>query len=55
MATSWADVWTDINPYNWAALGIGLTIGLSTIGAGWYVIEPVFIGFMYLFHDLAHG
>jgi len=27
----------ETNPYSWAALGIGLCLGLSTLGAGWCV------------------
>jgi V-type H+-transporting ATPase proteolipid subunit len=31
----WADVFTQIDPYLYAAVGIGLALGLSIIGAGW--------------------
>ena len=27
----------ETNPYSWAALGIALCLGLSVLGAGWYV------------------
>jgi len=29
------------NPYAWGATGIGLCIGLSVLGAGWYVAESL--------------
>jgi len=29
------------NPYAWGATGIGLCIGLSVLGAGWYVFESL--------------
>lgn len=31
----WADVFSKIDPYLFSALGMGLTIGLSVIGAAW--------------------
>lgn len=39
----WADIFTQIDPYLYAAVGIGLALGLSIIGAGWYVISLLII------------
>lgn len=34
----------EVSPYVWANTGIGLCIGLSIIGAGWYVISAYRLG-----------
>jgi len=44
----WTDIFTQIDPYLFAALGVGLVIGLSVVGAGWYAhssILPILIFF----------
>lgn len=28
----------DINPVTWGALGVGVAMGLSGVGAAWYVV-----------------
>jgi V-type H+-transporting ATPase proteolipid subunit len=32
------------SPYAWALLGVGLCIGLSVAGAGWYVAALLSVG-----------
>jgi len=36
--TDWTGVVSSIDPYAWAALGIGIAIGLSVIGAAWGIL-----------------
>lgn len=33
----------ETSPYTWASLGIGLCIGLSVLGAGWYVTSREYL------------
>ncbi len=33
--TTWGNILTQIDPYSYAGLGIGLSIGLSVLGAAW--------------------
>lgn len=33
----WGDIWNNIDSYSWASFGMGLSIGLSVLGAAWYV------------------
>lgn len=35
MPNTWGNILTNINPYSYAAAGIGLSIGLSVLGAAW--------------------
>jgi hypothetical protein len=32
---SWSEVFYGISPYTWANVGIGITVGLSILGAAW--------------------
>lgn len=34
---SWGEVFDKVDPYVWAAIGLGLTIALSVLGAAWCV------------------
>ena len=33
----WNTIFNDIDPYLWAYTGTGLSIGLSILGAAWYI------------------
>lgn len=35
---TWGEILLEIEPYSYAALGVGLSVGLSVIGAAWYVL-----------------
>ena len=37
LPTAWADIFYSIPPYTWASVGIGLALGLSILGAAWYI------------------
>ena len=36
-ATSWNDIFNNIDPYLWAYVGTGLAISFSILGAAWYI------------------
>ena len=35
--TDWGSVLNSINPYSWGAVGMGLAVAFSILGAAWYV------------------
>eukprot|EP00163_Fabomonas_tropica_P031218 TRINITY_DN734_c0_g1_i10.p1 TRINITY_DN734_c0_g1~~TRINITY_DN734_c0_g1_i10.p1 ORF type:complete len:187 (-),score=39.06 TRINITY_DN734_c0_g1_i10:337-897(-) len=35
VGNTWYSITSSMDPYSWAAIGVGLTIGLSTLGAAW--------------------
>jgi hypothetical protein len=45
-ASSWARALVQISPYTFSAIGIAVSIGVSVLGAAWYLSSSIFI---YLF------
>jgi F0F1-type ATP synthase membrane subunit c/vacuolar-type H+-ATPase subunit K len=39
LPTSWGEVFYGISPYTWANLGVGFALGLSILGAAWYIFN----------------
>jgi V-type H+-transporting ATPase proteolipid subunit len=37
---------TETSPYSWGLLGVGFDIGLSVIGAAWYLHPLIFMALM---------
>ena len=37
--TGWKDMFYCISPYSWAYMGVALALGLSIIGAAWYLFR----------------